>query len=244
MIIVNWLYTPSAPIPMHHHSANCDCHSTIVPDSQTKQRQLLTALILVGGFAGVELAVGLSSHSLALVAESGHLVSDCLALLLALLATRIARSPQKWGWLGANEVAVQENRAIETWAALINGMGLVLVALLIGWEAVSRLQAETVEIASQPMLITAIVGLVINGINIALLHQGSDHDLNLKGAFLHVVADALGAIGVIIAAVAIAFFHWSWADGAISLAISGLIILSAIPLIGQSWKALQNIAVT
>lgn len=227
-------------IDMHpHHSPDCNCYEV---DSQAKQKQLLIALLLVGGFAIVELTVGLSIHSLALLAESGHLVSDCLALLLALLATRITQSPPTWGWLGVNEVAIKENHSIETWAALINGLGLVVVALLIAWEAVSRLQIDAVEIASRPMLVTAIVGLVVNGINISLLHQGSDHDLNLRGAFLHVVADALGAIGVIVAAIAITVWHWSWADGAISLVISGLIIVSAIPLINQSWKTLQAIA--
>ncbi|KAM3099416.1 cation diffusion facilitator family transporter [Phormidesmis sp. 146-12] len=222
---------------MHQHSENCDCHTA---NSQTKQKQLAIALLLVGSFAGVELAVGHSSHSLALVAESGHLVSDCFALLLALLATRIAQSPPKWGWLGEGEISLVEDRSIETWAALINGIGLVVVALLIGWESLNRLQIPSVEIASQPMLITAIVGLVVNGFNIALLHQGSDHDLNLRAAFLHVVADALGAIGVILAAIAVTLWHWNWADGAISLAIAFLILLSAIPLITQSWKLLQQ----
>jgi cobalt-zinc-cadmium efflux system protein len=221
---------------MHQHPGNCDCHPS---DSQTKQKQLTIALLLVGSFAGVELAVGHSSHSLALVAESGHLVSDCFALLLALLATRIAQSPPKWGWLGAGEISLVEDRSIETWAALINGFGLVVVALLIGWESFSRLQVPAIEIASQPMLITAIVGLFVNGFNIALLHQGSDHDLNLRAAFLHVVADALGAIGVILAAIAVTLWHWNWADGAISLAIALLILLSAIPLIAQSLKLLQ-----
>ncbi len=221
------------------HPTNCNCHDI---DSKTKQKQLLIALLLVGGFAIVELTVGSSIHSLALLAESGHLVSDCLALLLALLATRISQSPPAWGWLGVNQVAIQKNHSIETWAALINGLGLVAVALVIGWEAVSRFQIDAVEIASKPMLITAIVGLVINGINISLLHQGSDHDLNLRGAFLHVVADALGAIGVIVAAIAIAVWHWSWADSVISLVISALIIVAAIPLIRQSWRTLQTIA--
>ncbi len=221
------------------HSTRCNCHDV---DSKTKQKQLLIALLLVGSFAIVELTVGLSIHSLALLAESGHLVSDCLALLLALLATRMSQSPPTWGWLGANQIVIKENSSIETWAAFINGLGLVIVALVIAWESVNRLQIDTVEIASKPMLITAIVGLVVNGINISLLHQGSDHDLNLRGAFLHVVADALGAIGVIVAAIAISLWHWSWADSAISLVISVLIIAAAIPLIRQSWKMLHTIA--
>jgi cobalt-zinc-cadmium efflux system protein len=210
----------------HHHTADCHHHHAEV-DPATKQRQLLTALGLIGGFALIEGSVGWSSHSLALVAEAGHLVSDCFALMLALAATWLARSPQRWG------------DRTEIWAALINGLGLVILASGVAWAAVQRLQAPAVEIASLPMLMTAIGGLVINGINIALLHQGSDQDLNLRAAFLHVVADALGAVGVILAAIAVALPHWLWADGVISLLISGLITLSALPLIVQSWQTLQ-----
>lgn len=219
------------------HSANCACPAH---DPQTKQRQLLSALIVVGSFAGVEGTIGLSSHSLALVAEAGHLVSDCFALVLALLATRIAHSPIQWGWIGENAVSIKPNRSPETWAALLNGIGLVLVSLWIVWEAIERFQTTTPEISSLPMLITAIVGLVVNGINIAILHQGSDHDLNLRAAFLHVVADALGAIGVIVAALSVAVFHWMWADSAISLAIAFLILGSTIPLIRQSIQELRR----
>lgn len=219
------------------HSVNCSCP---VHDPQTKQRQLLSALIVVGIFAGVEGAIGLSSHSLALVAEAGHLVSDCFALVLALLATRIAQSPMQWGWIGENTVSIKPSRSPETWAALFNGFGLVLVSLWIIWEAIERFQITSPEISSLPMLITAIVGLIVNGINIAILHQGSDHDLNLRAAFLHVVADALGAIGVIVAAVSVAVFHWMWADSAVSLAIAVLILVSTIPLVRQSVQELRR----
>jgi cobalt-zinc-cadmium efflux system protein len=222
---------------MHTHSTDCSCP---IHDPKTKQKQLLSALILVGSFAGVELCIGVSSHSLALIAESGHMVSDCFALLLAFLATRMSHSSLQWGWIGANEIALKPNRSLETWAALINGCGLVAVTLWIAWEAIVRFQVPAPDIASQPMLITAIAGLVINGINIAVLHQGSDHDLNLRAAFLHVVADALGAIGVIFAAIAVAVFHWVWADSAISMAIAALILISAVPLILQSLKELRD----
>lgn len=219
------------------HAANCSCPAH---NPQTKQRQLLTALLLVGSFSGVECAIGLSSHSLALVAEAGHLVSDCFALLLALFATRIAQSPMQWGWIGENTVTIKPSRSPETWAALLNGLGLVAVTFWIIWEAIERFQTAAPEISSLPMLITAIIGLIVNGINIAVLHQGSDTDLNLRAAFLHVVADALGAIGVIVAAIAVAAFHWMWADGAISLAIAILILGSTIPLIRQSIQTLRG----
>jgi cobalt-zinc-cadmium efflux system protein len=118
------------------------------------------------------------------------------------------------------------------------GWGLVAIAFWIGWEAIVRLQSPPVEILSLPMLATASVGLGVNTINIVLLHKDSHHDLNLRGAFLHVLADAASSVGVILAAIAVWTLHWLWADGVISLLVSGLIIISATSLIVQSLKML------
>lgn len=233
------LQLPVLPVIYHSHSADCNC-----PDShdrwltpQAKQRQLITALLLVGGFAVVELTVGLVSHSLALVAESGHLASDSAALLLALAATWLAHSRDR-ALLSDPLPLAPRQHPLELWAALINGAGLLVLSGWIGWEAVQRLQVVPEDIASLPMLITAIVGLGVNGFIIRVLHPGSLQDLNLKAALLHVLADALSSIGVILAAVAVASQHWLWADGAISLLISGSIGVSAIVLIYESFKRL------
>lgn len=211
---------------MHHPSASCSC--TDGNRTPQKIRLLTIALLLTVAFAVTELGVGLFSHSLALLADSGHLMSDCLAIILALLATWIARRSTS-----------EENSTVETIAALINGIGLVIIALWIAWEAVERLQSPAAtEILSLPMLITAIVGFGVNSINIMLLHKESANDLNLKGAFLHIVADAASSVGVAIAAIAVWALDWIWADSAISLFVSGLIILTAIPLIFQSTQQL------
>jgi cobalt-zinc-cadmium efflux system protein len=219
---------------MHHHSASCVHHTTPInsPQSGSKVRLLLTALVLICSFALAELAVGWFSHSLALVADSGHMISDCLALVLALLATWIANKRS------SSQESPPKNRRVEVLAALINGIGLVAIALWIGWEAVERLQSPPVEILSLPMLATATVGFGVNSVNIVLLHKDSHHDLNLRAAFLHVVADAASSIGVILAAIAVWALNWLWADGAISLVVSGLIIISATSLILQSLNAL------
>lgn len=229
---------------MHQHSADCH-HATI--DPQTKQTQLTIAVLLIGSFAAAELLVGMTSGSLALVAEAGHMASDSFALVLALVATRLAQQPQQ-SLLSDSLVGIAAEGASEkppqtTWetgAALVNGLGLVAIALWIGWEAMQRLQSPPDAIASLPMLITAGVGLVVNGINIALLHRGSNHDLNLRGAFLHVLADAMSCIGVIVAAIAVTTLHWVWADGAISLAIAGIILLGAVPLVVSSLSNLSK----
>ncbi len=219
---------------MHNHSHSCT-HHTIAASSpsqpMSKIKLLVVALILVCSFAIAELMVGLLSHSLALLADSFHLGSDCLALVLALLASWIAQRRK-------THHLISGNHRIEVLAALLNGLGLVAIALWIAWEAVERLQSPPVEILSLPMLATASVGFGVNSINIALLHKDSHHDLNLKAAFLHMLADAASSIGVILAAIAVWALNWIWADGAISLLVSGLIIVSVTPLIIESFKAL------
>ena len=213
----------------HHHSPDCVHSSAFESEGSTrsnKVRLLWTALIIVSCFSLTELAVGFWSHSLALLAESGHMISDSFALGLALLATWIARS--------------NSNRRIEILAALANGIGLVAIAVWIAWEAITRLQSPSADILSLPMLITAVVGLGVNSVNALLLHDSSHHDLNLRGAFLHMVADVIGSIGVILAAIAIWVMQWLWADYVISLFVSGLIFLGAIPLIIQSINLLSE----
>ncbi|MCS6815447.1 MAG: cation diffusion facilitator family transporter, partial [Cyanobacteria bacterium] len=158
---------------------------------------------------------------------SGHMASDGLALGLALLATWMARFP-------VSERAPFGYRRVEILAALVNGAGLVAIALRIGWEAIVHLQQPPADILSLPMMITAGIGVMVNGINVIMLHQDSHHDLNLKGAFLHMVADMVGSLGVLLAAIAIWAFHWVWADGVVSLFVTVLIVMGTLPLLKQS----------
>ncbi|MBW4695221.1 MAG: cation diffusion facilitator family transporter [Lyngbya sp. HA4199-MV5] len=229
---------------MHQHSADCQ-HAAIEP--HTKQTQLTIAVLLIGSFAAAELLVGMTSGSLSLIAEAGHMASDSLALGLALLATRLAQPPLPSllsdSLIGITAEAASESppkTAWETWAALVNGLGLIAIALWIGWEAIQRLQSPPDTIASMPMLVTAGIGLVVNSINIALLHHDSAHDLNLRGAFLHVLADAMSCIGVIVAAIVVSTLHWLWADGVISLLIASIILLGAAPLVVKSTQQLRQ----
>lgn len=219
---------------MHDCSGSC-VHHTNHASSQSrpkdKLRLLAIALILIGSFSLAELAVGLFSHSLALLADSGHLASDCFAIVLALLAT----------WIGQKQDAgkfAPRNGRIEVLAALINGAILLVIALWIGWEALERLQSPPAEILSLPMLATATVGFGVNSVNIFLLHKDSHHDLNLRGVFLHILADAASSIGVILAAIAVWALGWIWADGAIGLFVSGLILFGATSLIIESFNRL------
>jgi cobalt-zinc-cadmium efflux system protein len=215
----------------HHHSGCNHHHLSPSPTEVSKVQPLWVTLLLMASFSITELIVSTFSHSLALLADSGHMLSDSLALGVALLAVWIAKLP-------ASHQATFGYRRVEILAALANGLGLVAIALWITWESISRLQVPPTEILSLPMLITAAAGLGVSSLNALLLHHQSHDDLNLQGAFLHMVADAISSVGVILAALLVWMFHWNWADGAISILVALLILLSAVPLIRQSLNIL------
>ncbi|MFM7426598.1 MAG: cation diffusion facilitator family transporter [Elainella sp.] len=210
--------------------ACCVYHQGFQPNPQAV-RSLWIALLLLVGAAGLELGLGLMSHSLSLVAESGHLLADGLALGLSLLAAWLAQLP-------SSQSATFGYRRVEILAALGNSVALLIVAGWIGWEALVHLAGSGEQILSEPMLIAAILGLAVNGVNLRLLHQDSQWDLNLRGAWLHLLADLLSSLGVLAAALLIWLWGWSWADGAISLGVAVLIGATAIPLLRQSLHVL------
>lgn len=197
-----------------------------------KVRRLTYVFLLVASFSAIELGIGLYSHSMALLADAGHLFADCLALLLALLGAWIVQRSK------SNDL--RDDRRVETAIALFNGISLLAIGGGVALEAIAQVQAQAKEILSLPMLTVAIAGLIVNSVNIFLLHEHSHDDLNLKGAFLHVIADALSSVGVLLAALAVWKMHWLWADGAIGLFIALLIVASALPLVGQSFKLLMG----
>jgi cobalt-zinc-cadmium efflux system protein len=193
----------------------------------------MTLGLLIGFFIA-ELGTGLWSHSLSLLADAGHLLSDVATLGLTLLASWLAVRP-------AGGQATFGYRRVEILAALVNGFSLLAIATLIAWEAMARFQAPE-PVLGLPMLIGATTGLLVNSLNITLLHQHSHNDLNLRGAFLHVVADAVSSVGVILAALAVYFLDWLWIDPAASLLVAGLTGLSAIPLVRESLEILMEYA--
>ena len=216
-------------ISMHNHGFGvCDCPTDTSP---AKLRVLAIALIMVAGFSIVELRVSHHSHSLSLVADAGHMVADVFAIAMSLLAAWIARWP-------TSPQAPFGYRRVEILAALVNGVGLMLIAGWIGQEAIAQLQTPPDEILTTPMALTALGGLGVHGLNALLLHRHTDDDLNLRGAFLHTLADALSCVGVLFAAAAVYWFGWQWTDGGVSLAIALLIFAGALPLLRQSLSIL------
>lgn len=178
--------------------------------------RLIWALGLTASFLAVEVAGGLWTGSLALLADAGHMLTDVGGLSLSLLAVWFARKPptpaHTYGYF-----------RMEILAALANGVVLFGVAGLILWEAYRRLWAPP-EILAGPMLVIAILGLGVNLLGMWLLHRGAGESLNLRGAYLELLSDALGSLGVILAAVIIQTTGFLLADPIISAAI-GLFIL-------------------
>ncbi|MBW4633530.1 MAG: cation diffusion facilitator family transporter [Iphinoe sp. HA4291-MV1] len=213
---------------------NCRCSDGSVNGNQNRQKtQLLSITVcLLACFFVIEWSVGLWSRSLSLQADAEHILSDIAALGISLFASWLAQQPDAGR-------ARFGHRRIEIMAALVNGLSLLVIAILICWEAVHRFQSPQ-GISGLPMLAVAVLGLIVNLLNITLLHPHSHNDLNLRGALLHIIADTASSVSVIVAAVAIHLWNWLWADTAISLVVAGFIGLSALPLVQESLSALSE----
>lgn len=200
--------------------------------ARANQRRLLIALVLAAAYMLAEVVGGLLSGSLALLADAGHMVSDVVALALSLLAIRIANRPatprRTYGYLRT-----------EILAALANGAVLVALSIIILFEAVERLGAPT-EVLGAPMLIVAVGGLVVNLVGLAVLSGGRSDSLNLRGAWLHVLSDALGSVGAIAAGALVMAFGWYWADPLASILIAGLIIHASWSLLREAVAVLME----
>ncbi len=199
-----------------------------MPQFQQKTKLLWITAALLSGFFVVEWTVGLWSRSLSLQADAGHMFSDVAALVISLLASYLAQQP-------ATGKATFGYQRVEVLAALLNGLSLLAIATFITWEAIQRWQHPGA-ILGLPMLVVAVIGLIINLLNISLLHPHSHNDLNLRGALLHIIADTASSVGVIVAAVMIHLWNWWWADVAISLVVAILTGVSALPLVKESIK--------
>ncbi|NMG21836.1 cation diffusion facilitator family transporter [Brasilonema bromeliae] len=218
-----------APKFEHNHQSD----TTAVLSTQ-KVRRLWIVLGLRSSLLLMELAAGFWTRSLSLLAISGHMLSDIFTLGLALFAAKLSQRP-------AVGQATFGYRRAEILVALLNGLTLIAIATLIAWKAVGRFQSPE-PLSGLPTLIVAALGLAVNSLLISLLYFESHHDLNLRGAFLHVVADAAGFLGVILAASMVYWLNWLWADPVASLFVASLMSLSAFPLVWDSLRVLMELA--
>ena len=200
----------------HHHHG---------PASYSRAFAVGIALNL--GFVIVEVIFGLLAHSLALLADSGHNFCDVLALGMAWGATRLSQSPPG----GRYTYGLRRSSIL---AALANAILLLIVTGGIAWEAVQRL-IHPEPVAGKIVMAVAALGIVINAATAVLFFSGRKGDLNIRAAFLHMAADALVALGVVVAGAIILMTDWLWIDPLVSLIISFILVAGTWHLLRDSF---------
>lgn len=195
------------------------------------RNRLLAAFIVTAVFMVAEVAGGILSGSLALLADAGHMLTDAAALLVALLAVQFSqRKPNARHTFGLLRLT--------TLAAFVNALALLAITALIVWEAIRRFY-QPQPVAGGLMLVIAVAGLLANLLSFWLLHRGSEEkNLNVRAAALHVLGDLLGSVGAIVAALIILFTGWTPIDPILSVLVSVLILRSAWALLKESFHEL------
>lgn len=205
----------------HHHHTN-------------NKKTLKISFIIITTFMLVEAIGGFFTNSLALLSDAGHMLSDAISLGIALIAFM----------LGERAVSNQKTfgyKRFEVLAAAFNGMTLMLIAIFICYEAIGRF-IKPPEVASVGMLIISAIGLIVNIFVAWLMTRGADtkDNLNMRGAFLHVISDMLGSVGAIVAALLMMGFGWLWADPLASVIVAILVFRSGYSIMKASVHILME----
>ena len=191
---------------------------------------LRASLIATLGFTALEIVAGLRAHSLALLSDAGHNFTDALALLLAAVGLYLQSKPadqsKTFGYQRAGVIT-----------AFLNAATLFVIALFIFWEAIGRL-FHPQAVNESVMIWVAAGALVLNGVIMLGLHSGQKGDINLRAAFIHMLGDALGAVGIILGGIVIRYTGWTYIDPILSIALGGLIIFTAWDIIRESLNIL------
>ena len=226
--------TAPKPAPAHggaHHHGHSHAHGTARAGDE---RRLLLTLALAGTYMAVEAIGGWWYGSLALLADAGHMLGDSAAIVVTVLALRLALLPpnsrRTWGYQRAEVLAAVTNAA----ALLAIGVGVLV-------EGIHRL-GQSVALQGGPMMAIAAGGFVVNLASLAILHGADRSSLNMRGAWLHVLSDLLGSVGAMTAGLLVLWKGWAWADAVASLAIAVLVLRSAWNLMSDCVGVLMEAA--
>jgi cobalt-zinc-cadmium efflux system protein len=200
----------------HHHHAI---------DPNGNMRAFALAIGLNSAFVALEFGYGFIANSTALMADAGHNRSDVLGLLLAMGAAMLARKTPS----GRYTYGLRSSSIL---AALLNALLLMLACGAIGWEAVQRI-ANPAPVAGMTVAVVAAIGVAINGFSAWLFMAGSKGDINIRGAYLHMAADAVISLGVVISGLAIMGTGWTWLDPLVSIVI-------VLFILGSTWSLLKE----
>jgi cobalt-zinc-cadmium efflux system protein len=198
------------------------------------RRPLAIALALILGLMAGEVVFGVAAGSLALLADAGHMLTDAVALGLALVAATYANRPPRGRWTFGF-------RRLEILAAHVNGIVLVAVGVVIVYTAIRRL-VDPPDVRGGIVLAVALVGIAVNLVAAGVLHRPSRDSLNVRGAFLHVATDLAAFVGTAVAGAIILATGWNQADPIASLVVAALIFWSSIALLRESSRILLEVA--
>jgi cobalt-zinc-cadmium efflux system protein len=198
------------------------------------EQLMLVGLSLLSAFLVGELIAAVIAHSLALLADAGHMATDVLALAAAVVAARLARRPAVGHWTFGLARA-------EVLSALFNGATLLVVAAIVTVEAIRRL-VHPANVTGATLIIVAGIGLVVNVIVHAVLHRADQHSINIKGVVAHVLTDAYAFAATIIAGIVVTTTGWHRADPIASLFVVVLLLKAARGLLVESGRVLLEAA--
>ncbi|MFF0815018.1 cation diffusion facilitator family transporter [Rhodococcus sp. NPDC003318] len=216
----------------HGHGHGTDGPGAPGP-SVERIRRMVAALAILVGFLVLEVAVGLTINSLALLADAGHMLTDVVGMSMGLVALLLARQGSKaaartFGW----------HRA-EVLTAMANAVLLLGVAVWVLYEAIGRI-GDAPEIPGVPLMLTAAAGLAANVVVMLMLRADAKDSLAVRGAYLEVLADAVGSVGVLIAGALVLAFGWTWADIVVGVLISLWVVPRAVTLAAASLRILTQ----
>ncbi len=202
----------------HHHVSAADAASSA----------FMIGIILNGAYVAVQVVAGIATHSMALLSDAGHNLGDVASLALSLFAFRLAK-------VKANEKFTYGYKKTTILAALTNAVVLLLTIGMLGFESFRRL-LHPVPVEGGTVAIVAGIGIVLNFASAMLFFRSKDHDLNTRGAYLHLMSDALVSLGVVVAGLVIKFTNWYWLDGAVSIVVLAVILYGTWSLLTGSLK--------
>lgn len=212
----------------HHHHNHHYSHD----DFPSYNKAFFISIALNSIFVIVEVGYGFFAHSLSLLADAGHNLSDVLGLFLSWGAMILAKRPATLN----RTYGLKRTPIIAT---VFNSIFLLLVSGGLIWEAIQRFY-NPVTIDGKSMTIVALIGILINGFSAILFEKGSKTDLNLKGAFLHLLYDTMVSFGVVLSGIGIVFLHWVWLDPVITLIITAVMIFGSGQLLLESFDLLLD----
>ncbi len=213
----------------HDHSHGDHHHHHHVSPGDIANKAFIAGIILNSAYVVVQFIAGLATHSMALLSDAGHNLSDVASLALSLIAFRLAKvKPTQYFTYGYKKTTIL--------AALTNAVVLLITIGVLGYESVNRLIHPRHDIDGGIVAIVAGIGIIINLASAFLFFRNKDHDLNTRGAYLHLLTDAMVSLGVVVAGVIIKYTGWYWLDGAVSIAVLIVILIGTWSILTGSLR--------